>query len=99
MLMKQSYAPFELTSEISRDVLYCFRDRLFSPAHSATFVRGRAGVTATVYKGVVLCLVAESSSKRNATSEAPAMTQAAIKKLVAGLVFPHAEAQAANMQD
>ncbi|GKE45102.1 hypothetical protein Tco_1472386 [Tanacetum coccineum] len=36
-------------------------------------------------------------SKRTSTSEAPAMTQAAIKKLVADSVFAALEAQAANM--
>ncbi|GKC43327.1 hypothetical protein Tco_1061049 [Tanacetum coccineum] len=35
--------------------------------------------------------------KRTSTSEAPAMTQAAIKKLVAGSVFAALEAQATNM--
>ncbi|GKC32433.1 hypothetical protein Tco_1039727, partial [Tanacetum coccineum] len=35
--------------------------------------------------------------KRTSTSEAPAMTQAAIKKLVAGSVTAALEAQAANM--
>nr|GEV36749.1 reverse transcriptase domain-containing protein [Tanacetum cinerariifolium] len=35
--------------------------------------------------------------KRTSTSEAPAMTQAAIKKLVADSVFAALEAQAANM--
>ncbi|GKC67288.1 hypothetical protein Tco_1099886 [Tanacetum coccineum] len=35
--------------------------------------------------------------KRTSTSEAPAMTQAAIKKLVANSVFAALEAQATNM--
>ncbi|GJX42715.1 hypothetical protein Tco_1281144 [Tanacetum coccineum] len=35
--------------------------------------------------------------KRTSTSEAPAMTQAAIKKLVVDSVFAALEAQAANM--
>ncbi|GJR08992.1 hypothetical protein Tco_0791644, partial [Tanacetum coccineum] len=37
--------------------------------------------------------------KRMSTSEAPAMTQAAIKKLVADCVFASLEAQAANMEN
>ncbi|GJW76113.1 hypothetical protein Tco_0137795 [Tanacetum coccineum] len=37
--------------------------------------------------------------KRTSTSEAPAMTQAAIKKLVADSVFVALEAQAANMSN
>ncbi|GJW80888.1 zf-CCHC domain-containing protein, partial [Tanacetum coccineum] len=37
--------------------------------------------------------------KRTSTSEAPAMTQAAIKKLVADSVFAALEAQAANMEN
>ncbi|GJR71002.1 hypothetical protein Tco_0017067 [Tanacetum coccineum] len=37
--------------------------------------------------------------KRTSTSEAPAMTQAAIKKLAADSVFAALEAQAANMEN
>nr|GEV55679.1 reverse transcriptase domain-containing protein [Tanacetum cinerariifolium] len=41
----------------------------------------------------------ELPPKRTSTSEAPAMTQAAIKKLVADSVFAALEAQAANMEN
>ncbi|GJY26901.1 putative reverse transcriptase domain-containing protein [Tanacetum coccineum] len=51
----------------------------------------------------IRCLLESISNKmppkRTSTSEAPAMTQAAIKKLVADSVFAALEAQAANMEN